>query len=594
MKQNTIFKRDLYLRKMLLGEILGPPTGNIFLDKNWLINHEIRPISDFNLNDTLYNTYVNFAQEHLDDLAIIEMNGTKYTHRQLIELIENCSVGLLDLNIRRNSRVGLMLNGTIEDVVTWLAINKLGGISKFIDYTKSEFAIEKSITSAQLDLLIMDEEYINIEPTINTQNIPVVVVDDLEHEGKYISYHEICKNIKHKKSYTSKYFEGKTSIIINSSGTTGPAKPIGHSDFSVNAAAQKMLCTDYSFGQNNILVKMVPSQIGLGLITTLYTGLLTNTPVLPIPWKDPEILISDLCEFFKNFSNFKKENNLDINTKILYFSAPAFIRPIILNKEITDLSCFTTILAAGSKIEKKELDFLHSEGKKKGLEIPICNGYGQNEMAGAISLNYINQNLNGSGGFPTIGTEVRIVDPKTMEFLNINEEGLIFEQSDSQFEKYDNMPEETENSTKYLKDGRKWFQTNDIGYMSEDGFLHVTGRITGVATRCDFKISINDVASKIKTLPNIDDCAALMTKFGGSWEEFVVFVETKDKNMNLMELINDSSILSELEMPTEIIFIEKLLYKNAGKLDELYLKEYYHNYKINQKQRKLIKEEDSN
>ena len=72
---------------------------------------------------------------------------------------------------------------------------------------------------------------------------------------------------------------------------------------------------------------------------------------------------------------------------------------------------------------------LQISAKEKKCNVPICNGYGQNEMAGAISLNTIKANLNGSAGFPTYGTEVLIVDPETYETLDVNEIGLIMEKS---------------------------------------------------------------------------------------------------------------------------------------------------------------------
>ena len=144
--------------------------------------------------------------------------------------------------------------------------------------------------------------------------------------------------------------------------------------------------------------------------------------------------------------------------------------------KFNDLSHLKGILLGGSKMTESELNTMNKLFAEKGLTVPICNGYGQNEMAGAVALNTIQHNKNGSAGFPTYGTDIRIVDRNTLKDVPFNTSGLILEKSDSRFLYYLNMPEKTKRSTIILSDGSEWYDSTDIGYMDEDGFLFITGR----------------------------------------------------------------------------------------------------------------------
>lgn len=57
----------------------------------------------------------------------------------------------------------------------------------------------------------------------------------------------------------------------------------------------------------------------------------------------------------------------------------------------------------------------------------------QNEMAGEVALNYIHNNVNGSAGFPTIGTDIVMVSQEIFAILSPYEIGLILESSNADF-----------------------------------------------------------------------------------------------------------------------------------------------------------------
>jgi len=550
-------------------------------DKLWSERYFNNPNADFNLEETLYTTYVNASHDRLNEVAVyIDDTNEQYTNGELLDLIDRASTGFQALGIDEKSKVGIFLSGSVEEIVTLFALNKLGAVSKYIDFTKSILSIKHSLEETDLNLLVMDECFLFLDRLVNEKDIPIVVANTNKHynDNHYISYEMLYQKNISNHTIAAPYINRKPTIMINSSGSTGEPKTIVHTDYSVNAAAQKMLYTDYPLKAGNILIKTLPSQIGLGLITSLYTGLLSGVGLVLISGKSLQELIEKLVLFVQNYQQFKDTYQLNQSAKLNIFTAPVYVRTLIKSEKITDLSFVGSLLAAGSKMPKEELDYLERIASEKGCKIPICNGYGQNEMAGAVTLNLNQYNINGSAGFPTFGTKVIIVNPETKEPLPPNQIGLILEASNSEFYGYEKQKEKTMQAYLILSNGSRWYNSHDLGYMDENGFLYVTGRTTRVVIRSDFKISMDEVERKIRTLPFVDDCASISSGFGRSFEQFIMFIKSDNiVKENIQNMIRATNILSDYEMPSEFILIENLPYKANGKIDYEKLKDMYKN-----------------
>ncbi len=522
------------------------------------------------LKETLYNTFLFRAKTRPDRIALfISESGERYTYGEIIKLIDAAAGGFSQLGVSIGSKVGILLNGTVEETVSLLALNKIGAISKFIDYMKSPTAIKHSIEETDLSFLVIDVSFLSLVPLINASNIPIIIVNargETPIDGIY--FEQLYEHGTSVVTNAVPYSDGRPSVMINSSGTTGEPKPIVHTDYSINAAAQKMLVTDYPLGPGNALVKMIPSQIGLGLITSLYTGLLSGAVVVSVGVKEPPVLINEVAQLTQDFSKLKPLLGLQKDSSLNIFSTPLFLTGIISSELVTDLSCIGSLLAAGSKMTRGELERLENIAKAKGCMVPICNGYGQNEMAGAVTLNHNAHNINGSAGFPTMGSRIIIVDPETLVERGINEIGLILEQCNSHFKEYENMPKRSDDAWLTLSDGSRWYNSCDLGYINEDGFLFITGRTTRVVVRTDFKLSLDDIEAKIKTLPLVYDCATIVPKIGGSIEEIVAFIQSDYTDIDsFAKALRASNILSEFEMPTKFIMTGNIPYTQNGKID---------------------------
>lgn len=551
-------------------------TGYPSIDKPWKKHHISPPDYIGSLSGvTLYEAYVNANRDNLDSLAIVTMDGDcRYSHRELLGMVDLAAAGFSKMGIGYNSRVGIMLNNTVEEAVSLLALNKLGAISIFIDVTKSVSDIARSIAEYGLCLLLIDEVMLPMEPYVNKDNIPIIIANQTKPSNKGISFLDIYKTGSGIDILPAHYERERPSVIINSSGTTGLPKPIVHTDYSVNMAAYKVLCTDYPLNRDSLIMKIIPSSIGLGLVTTLYTALLSGTPIVLISGDNPQQSIMNTVAFASSFPSFRNKIGLKAKAKLVIFAAPMYYRILFEKLDFfEDLSYIGAMLAAGSKMGKDELDMMNKKMSHLNCPVQICNGYGQNEMCGAVTLNSNSANKNGSAGFPVIDTSVRVVDPETMETLGYNQRGLILEQSDSLFLHYDNLPDETEAAILTLPDGTSWFNTKDLGEMDEDGFLYISGRISRVLVRFDFKIPIDKIEEKIEAHPAVLDCAVIAKQKDDIEEVPVAFISLNDgyHNYSISTILNEiqsgTDPLSDMEYPAQVIQVDSLPYMKNGKVD---------------------------
>ena len=551
---------------------LGPPTGNLYIDKPWTKHFlNMGPKRDFDVFSPLYRNFC-IACKDIETEEVLYFQGDKrFTNKDLKEMSLNTAAGLQTLV--EKPRIAMFVNNTIEEPISLLATSICSGVLHPVDITKTPFDMKKSVDDFAPNIIVIDEKMMPLLPIINEKNIKVIVANttrEFDNENIFSMNEIMERGKKNGFKKINRYDPFAPFLVITSSGTTGRPKPIVHSSYSVNQAALKVLFTDYSLDRKNVMMKVIPAHIGLGIITTLYSCLISGTKLAFVEGMGPEDSVRKCLEFVKDYRNFRDRNNLNEDSKLLMFAAPMFYRAILSQiDDFDDLSYMGCMLAAGSKMTKKELDAIAIEFKKKGIDIPVSIGYGSNENAGAVTLNSNSYNENGSAGFPIIGTDVLVVDDNNNPV--INKEGRVIVKSGSQFLYYLGNEEATK-KTKVDIFGDTWVEMNDIGIMTDKGFLYIVGRLTRVITKNDCKISIDTVEGKIMNHPIINECG-IVTLENNSNDISYAFVTANDvfDYMSLLNEINKS--LSDLERPDYVIALDEMPHLNSGKIDYIKLKE---------------------
>ncbi|WP_035989484.1 long-chain fatty acid--CoA ligase [Leptolyngbya sp. KIOST-1] len=106
------------------------------------------------------------------------------------------------------------------------------------------------------------------------------------------------------------------------------------------------------------------------------------------------------------------------------------------------------------------------------IGVPLLVGYGLTETAPVLSARRPWHNLRGAAGQPIPFTEVKIVDPETRQELPQGSQGLVLARGPQVMEGYYRNPEATQKAI----DPEGWFDTGDLGWISRDGNVVLTGR----------------------------------------------------------------------------------------------------------------------
>ena len=124
------------------------------------------------------------------------------------------------------------------------------------------------------------------------------------------------------------------------------------------------------------------------------------------------------------------------------------------------------VVSGGGSIAEHLEDFFEIVG------VDILSGYGLTETAPITHVRRPAHNLRGADGRALPYTETRIVHPETHQDLPLGEQGLILVRGLQVMMGYYRNPEAT---TKAI-DTNGWFNTGDLGWVTPQGDLTITGR----------------------------------------------------------------------------------------------------------------------
>lgn len=106
------------------------------------------------------------------------------------------------------------------------------------------------------------------------------------------------------------------------------------------------------------------------------------------------------------------------------------------------------------------------------IGIEVLEGYGLTETSPVLTARRPWDNLRGSAGKPIPGTEIRIAHPETRETLPQGEKGLVLARGPQIMQGYYRNPDATDKAI----DSEGWFNTEDLGWLTVQQDLILTGR----------------------------------------------------------------------------------------------------------------------
>lgn len=236
------------------------------------------------------------------------------------------------------------------------------------------------------------------------------------------------------------------ATIIFTSGTTGKSKGVM---LTQNNLAANVISVDYSAEPGTVMLSVLPIHHAFCLVMDWLKGFSLGATVC---------INDSLLHMVKNMGVFKPAVILMVPMMIeTIYKRLAAASPIIPKKMLAAKvfgGNLDIIFTGGAHLDPYYIDKFAEYG------IDVLEGYGMSECSPVISCNLPEDHKAGSIGKPLSNVEIAF------------DNGEILVRGSSVMKGYYKMPEETAET---LKDG--WLHTGDKGYLDEDGFLFINGRV---------------------------------------------------------------------------------------------------------------------
>jgi acyl-[acyl-carrier-protein]-phospholipid O-acyltransferase/long-chain-fatty-acid--[acyl-carrier-protein] ligase len=201
------------------------------------------------------------------------------------------------------------------------------------------------------------------------------------------------------------------------------------------------------------------------------------------------------------------------------------------------------------------------EGYMKKHGVTLLEGYGATETSPVISVNSLEFNRPGSTGRVIPNVYVRIENFETGEECKTREVGKILVKGDSVMKGYYDDPELT---AEVLVDG--WYNTGDMGFFDEDGYLWHAGRFKRFAKIGGEMVSLVKVENILeKLIPEGVSCCVVEVS-DEKKGSYIVATVTKEVNKTeiLRKMLNELPVIA---LPRQFIVIKELPMMSTGKTD---------------------------
>ena len=269
--------------------------------------------------------------------------------------------------------------------------------------------------------------------------------------------------------------EDDVATIIYTSGTTGKSKGVMLTQGNL---AHNVESVDYTVEPGAVLLSVLPIHHAFCLVMDWLKGFSLGAV----------ICVNDsYMHMVRNMGIFKPEVMLMVPLMIetiykkLTAANPLIPKKLVANKAFGGR--LSIIFTGGAHLDPFYIDKFGEYG------IDVLEGYGMSECSPVISSNSPDDHKPGSIGRPLKNVELKF------------ENGEILVRGSSVMKGYYKMPEET---AKALKDG--WLHTGDKGYIDEDGYLFINGRVKNLIIMSNGEnISPEEIENKLALHPLVGE-----------------------------------------------------------------------------------------
>jgi len=484
----------------------------------------------------------NFIKPHIQnkDPFLVFRNGSSVSYQDFFSLSKKIAQFLKENHIAKGDRVLFQLEKSIYGIAVYTACIMTGAIyvplndqytleetKYFINDSKPKFIFCNSHRAKEIQKLnLMEDTFIyEIDPINGFLKFNLDEFKELE-DIQTVNPDEIIS-------------------FLYTSGTTGKSKAVAlsHNNLYSNAFSLKEY---WHIQKSDRLIHMLPIFHTHGLFVAINTAFLSGLSLY----------------FFEKFSLSDLVEVLPRST--LLMGVPTYYKRMndssLINKDLTSkMRLFISGSAPLSSVDHQ--DFFQKTGHT------ILERYGMTETNMNTSNPYNGERKPGSVGLPLPNVQIRITEGDSKTPLSAKEVGMIQVKGPNVFSSYWNNDQANQES--FTDDG--FFITGDLGYIDQDGYVHISGREKDLIISGGFNIYPKEIEDLINNHPDVKESAVVGLKDDdlGEVPVAVIVVDMDFKYQVLTDLENIfQQNLAKFKVPREIKILDELPRNAMGKIQK--------------------------
>ena len=484
----------------------------------YILYRDIRPIIDLKqMLESSVELYGDNIAFHVKDKVGGPYRGITYKEaKHDVDALGTalCSMGL------KGKKIAIIGDNRYEWAISYLAVVCGTGIVVPLDKELGASELEQLVKEADVECVLHTKKYEKLFQEMKNRGETklrfLVDMDSSVSDEKSLSFREITEAGKvllengNRDFLDAQIERDAMSIILFTSGTTGIAKGVmlSHGNIVEDLMASPTLL---EVTPQDVFFSVLPIhhtyECTCGFLMPLYRGasiayceglkyIVKNlSEARPTIFLGVPLIFESLYK--KIWQNAKKSGKAGTLKKVIAINkktkkigidlAPIFFKQIhaLFGGRMKVLIC------GGAAINPDILQGIRDFG------VNAVQGYGLTECAPICALNPDRYPKNDAAGYPPPGFSLKIHNPDPETGI-----GEICTAGGNVMLGYYNNPEAT---AEVLRDG--WFHTGDLGYLDEDNFVHITGRIKNVIiTKNGKNVYPEELENYLGKIPYIQEC----------------------------------------------------------------------------------------
>lgn len=476
-------------------------------------------------------------------------NQNDFSYERINEAINRLARGLIELGIKKDDRVVILLPNLVHFPISYFATIKIGAIAVPMNFLFSGTLLRSQIqTIAPKAVITWYNILSKLEWISGMPDVPIIVLGE-NIPPNFISLTKLLATTSPMDTSID-VEDNDPATIVYTAGNTGDPKGVV---LTHGAIAANCLSFRHSFmlNPNERFVSALPLFTAISQIAILNAAFMSGAKVILHPSFDSEA-ISSLIE--------SQQGTIIIGNSAMYRS--------FLDAPITkdSLKSLKYCISYGDTFQQETLDAFEEKFDQK-----IFESYGLCEASTFVTLNRTNgEHRKGSVGLPIDGLYLKILNEHGKPVPE-NEVGEICIQGPNLMKGY--FCTTDKNQTAGIDND--WLFTGDLGKLDSEGYLYILERMQNVITKAGFMVFPKEIEMYLLTHPKISEVSVIGVPEPPHGEDIkACIVLKKDQTTSAAEIIEYCQQRLELyKCPKYVQFFQTLPKSPTGRILKFHLQE---------------------